>query len=82
MKIWNTRKGEWPFVIGTLVVVLIVALVSGCGVLAPRTTEAVTKAVNLYCDEPAAARQLYRDTINTALAADGHTITLTCAGDP
>lgn len=58
------------------------AFVAGCQLLGAPIAEKVADVVDDYCKEPFGARQLYRDTVNSELAAEGHSIEVSCAGDP
>ena len=60
---------------------LSLAVLSGCA-FAQRGADQLAKGVRIYCDEPYQARLVVRDTVNRSLAADGHSVTVTCAGDP
>lgn len=53
-----------------------------CSLLGGPIAEKVADVVDDYCSEPFAARQLYRDTVNEELSAEGHSIEVKCAGDP
>lgn len=57
------------------------AIVSGCALFGSGLADQVADAVGEYCKQPYAARLIVRETVNAALAADGHSIVLTCAGD-
>ena len=60
----------------------LILTLSGCALLGQPVAEKVAKAVDTYCEEPYQARQLYRRTVNGELAAAGHSVVITCAGDP
>ena len=64
-----------------LFVLLIIASLSGCAFVAP-AADKIADGVRIYCQEPANSRAIVRDTINRELAADGHSVRVTCAGDP
>lgn len=61
---------------------LLVLALSACSLLGSPIAEKVASVVDDYCNEPFAARQLYRDTVNEELATEGHSIEVKCAGDP
>ncbi len=52
-----------------------------CALVGDPIAEKVAQAVSEYCKQPYAARLIVRETVNSALADDGHSIVLTCAGD-
>ena len=54
---------------------------SGCELLGAPIAEKVADVVDEYCQEPQFAREVYRSTVNAQLAADGHSIAVSCAGD-
>lgn len=62
------------------VLVIAATMSAGCSLVAP-VTERVAQAVDRYCEEPRSARLVYRETINAQLAAHGHSVAVTCAGD-
>ena len=68
----------------TYLVLMAIALsgvvTSSCTLFAG-VSDNVAKAIDRYCDEPQAERQLVRAEVNRALRAQGHTVTVTCAGD-
>lgn len=64
-----------------LLVALASFLIGGCSLLGDPVAEKVAGVIDKYCDEPQGARDLYRATINEELSAEGHTITVVCAGD-
>ena len=66
----------------TTILLALAALASGCSLLGQPIAEKVADVVDTYCDEPLSARQVYRETVNAELAAEGHSIEVTCAGDP
>jgi hypothetical protein len=53
---------------------------SGCTALTTKAGPQVAKAVNRYCGEPLAERQLLREQVNGMIAPN--TVKVTCAGDP
>lgn len=59
-------------------VTLIALFLQGCAAI----NENVVRGVNAYCNEPYADRQLTRALINNALAESGHSVAVTCSGDP
>lgn len=56
--------------------------VGACALIGDPIAEKVADVIDDYCKEPYQARQLYRDTINSELAPLGHSIEVTCIGDP
>lgn len=58
------------------------ASIGACALIGQPIAEEVAKVIDDYCQEPFSARQVYRDTVNRELAANGHSISVTCAGDP
>jgi len=65
-----------------LLLLVSTVLMTGCSILGQPVAEKVASAVDKYCEEPYSARQLYRTTVNEELALEGHTVTVTCFGDP
>lgn len=57
-------------------------LLAGCSILGEPIAEKVAEAIDRYCEEPYRQRHVYRHGINTQLAAEGHSIVVTCFGDP
>lgn len=67
----------------TLLIGIAAAMLSGCGLLTSKVAEEVAPLVEDYCEsESFAQRRVYRDTINAELAESGHSVEITCAGDP
>lgn len=64
----------------TIAVVLIMVALTGCQVIAPKVGPQVAKAVNKYCAEPYAERQVIRSSVNDQIAPNK--VAVTCAGDP
>lgn len=62
-------------------VISIAVFISACALFGDKIAGEVANVIEDYCKEPQQARELYRDTINAELAAAGHTISVTCAGD-
>lgn len=63
-------------------IILLALTLSGCGLFG-EVTEKVVDVVDEYCTRSTfQERQVIRDNINNALDAKGHSITVTCAGDP
>lgn len=62
--------------------ILLTVAISGCSLLGGPIAEKVAGVIDDYCTEPLSARELYRDTVNQELAAEGHSIEVRCAGDP
>lgn len=60
---------------------VLIAGAGGCAVIGDQVADEVAGAVSTYCEEPQNARALYREVVNAELAAEGHTIVVTCAGD-
>ena len=58
-----------------------VLAVSGCSIFGEKIAGEVANAIDDYCKEPQNQREVYRDAINDELAADGHSISVTCSGD-
>lgn len=58
---------------------MVVLSLSGCSLIVPKVGPQVAKAVNRYCQEPQAARQLVRAEVNGMI--EPHKIVVTCAGD-
>ena len=57
-------------------------IVSGCSLFGG-VVDKVADTVDSYCTkEPYTARLLYREQINAALAPKGHSVEVTCNGDP
>ena len=55
---------------------------SGCSLFGG-VVEQVADTVDDYCTkEPYSQRQVYRDSINDALATKGHSVNVQCNGDP
>ena len=61
---------------------VLAALLGGCSIFGDPIAEKVADAVDRYCEEPFSQRQVYRETINAELAGEGHSVTVTCNGDP
>ena len=60
-----------------------VALAStGCSIIGQPIAEKVADVVDKYCEEPFTQRLVYRETVNDELAGEGHSIEVTCNGDP
>ena len=59
---------------------LIALAVTGCASITGAVAPRVAKAVNAYCAEPLAERQLIRGQVNGML--QGNTVKVTCVGDP
>lgn len=67
----------------SLIVALLIGISSSaCALLGDPVAEKVAEAIDRYCEEPLGARELYRATINAELADEGHSLVVTCAGDP
>ena len=64
-----------------LTLILLITL-SGCAVLFSPVAEKVASAVEKYCEEPYAYRQVYRNTVNGNLGTTGHRVHVHCYGDP
>ncbi len=69
-------------VAAAVVVAYTLSIVPGCALLGEPIAEKVADVIDDYCKEPLSARQVYRDTVNRELAAEGHSVSVTCAGDP
>lgn len=70
-------------IIPTILAALIsLPLVAGCSIFGEPIAEKVAKAIDRYCEEPYQQRHVYRHSINSQLAAEGHSIVVTCSGDP
>ena len=54
---------------------------SGCALFGEKIAEEVANVIDDYCSESQAQRAIYRDQVNAALAAEGHQISVSCAGD-
>ena len=54
---------------------------SGCTLFGEKIAGEVANAIGDYCQESQAQRAIYRDQVNAELAADGHQISISCAGD-
>ena len=65
----------------TLTAVLLSLSLAGCALLGGPVAEKVAGVIDKYCEEPQRARELYRETINAELAAEGHSILVVCSGD-
>ena len=61
---------------------VLAALLSGCTLFGDPIAEKVADVIDRYCDEPFSQRQVYRETVNLELAGEGHSIDVTCNGDP
>lgn len=61
------------------VLLLGVALISGCASLTPHTAATAAKVVNHYCLEPETSRAVVRAQVDTLI--DPHKLRITCAGD-
>lgn len=61
-------------------VVIVGTFAHGCALFG-ELADQVAGAAREYCKLPYAERLVVRETVNSALAADGHSIVLTCAGD-
>jgi len=72
---WNRNQFR------TLLLLLAVLCAAGCSYLEP-AADKVADGVRIYCGEPAQSRTIVRDAINAELRADGHSVRVTCAGDP
>lgn len=57
-----------------------ILLISGCSLVTPKVAPQVAKAVNRYCLEPLAERQLIRAQVNGMITPN--TVKVTCEGDP
>ena len=53
----------------------------GCALFGEKIADEVANVIDDYCKESQAQRAIYRDQVNAALAAEGHRISVTCAGD-
>ena len=65
----------------TIVMLSVAFTAQSCAILS-EAGDKVAAAVEYYCREPLAAREVYRDVINSELAEYGHEISVHCAGDP
>ena len=65
----------------TLLLTTAIAL-SGCTLFGEPISEKVADVIDRYCEEPYSQRQVYRETINAELAGEGHSVEVTCNGDP
>lgn len=54
----------------------------GCTLFGEPIAEKVADVVDRYCEEPYSQRLVYRETVNAELAGEGHSIDVTCNGDP
>lgn len=63
-----------------LVIFLVSLAMSGCSLLAPKTSAKVAQAVNIYCTEPLATRLVLRAEVNSMVAPNA--VKVTCVGDP
>jgi hypothetical protein len=63
-----------------LFLVSLLALLTGCAAFNKEVAPRVAKAVNHYCLEPLATRQLIRGQVNAMVAPNA--VKVTCAGDP
>ena len=54
---------------------------SGCSYLQP-AADKIADGVRVYCTEPLQSRELIRATVNNELREDGHSVRVSCAGDP
>ena len=59
-----------------------VLVLGGCSILGQPIAEKVADGIERYCQEAYEQRHVYRHSINTELAAEGHSIVVTCRGDP
>ena len=66
----------------TMMTAGLLVLASGCSVLGEPVAEKVADAIDKYCEEPFNQRQVYRESINAELLGEGHSIAVTCSGDP
>lgn len=64
----------------SIAVLAVVFALTGCQVIAPKVGPQVAKAVNKYCAEPYAERQVIRSSVNEQIAPNK--IAVTCEGDP
>lgn len=60
---------------------VILCLLTGCSILGQPAAGKIADGVDIYCSEDFDARVLYRKKVNEALAGEGHTIRIDCAGD-
>lgn len=65
-----------------ITVIFMMTTLAGCAIFNEEVTPRVAKAVRLYCGEPFDVRQVVRKEVNRELAQDGHSVAVTCAGDP
>lgn len=54
---------------------------SGCTLFGEKIASEVANVIDDYCQESQAQRAIYRDQVNAELAAEGHQISISCAGD-
>lgn len=80
MNRYDERRYFWTTTLQAVAVTLIL-VAGGCALFGSGLADQVADAVGEYCKQPYAARLVVRETVNAALAADGHSIVLTCAGD-
>lgn len=64
-----------------LLILAAISIVSACSLIGEPIAEKVADVVDKYCEEPASARSVYRETVNAELAGEGHAIEVTCSGD-
>ena len=64
-----------------LVMLALAVLISACSIFGEPAAEKVADAIDKYCEEPFSQREVYRETVNRNVAAEGHAILITCAGD-
>lgn len=57
--------------------------VKGCALVGKPAADKIAEVVTAYCEsETYEARKLYRNTINDSLRLAGHSVQVSCAGDP
>ena len=61
--------------------ILIAFATSSCTLFGDRIASEVANVIDDYCQESQAQRAIYRDQVNAELAAEGHRISISCAGD-
>ena len=70
--IWST------YTVMIIAVILLSFFMQGCSTI----NKNIVRGVNAYCNEPYADRQLVRSLVNASLVESGHSIAVTCEGDP
>lgn len=66
-----------------IVCALIVTGVNSCALIGTPVAEKLAGLVTTYCEnEPYSARSVYRNSVNAVLEPSGHSVEVTCSGDP